>query len=84
MQIKGMIRSVGRSRCVGAVLSCGAHIIGSPEARVDGELPARAGIRGVFDVAFAGVVPLVGETSGGNSWTCCGGGGVGACGGTEG
>lgn len=59
MQIEGMIRSIDRSRCVGAVLSGGAHIIGSSEARVDGGLAASTGIRGVFDIALAGVVPFV-------------------------
>ncbi|KAL9131881.1 MAG: hypothetical protein Q9175_006665 [Cornicularia normoerica] len=77
MQIEGMIRSIDSSRCVGAVLSGGAHIIGSSEARVDGGLAACTGIRGVFDIALAGVVPFVDETSGGGCWACRGGGGGG-------
>lgn len=66
MQIEGMIRSVGGSGCIGAVLSDGAHVVGSFEARVDGRLSACARIGGVFGGALAGIVLFVGETCGGD------------------
>ena len=84
MQIERMVRSISSSCCVGAVLSGGAHIIGSPEARVDGRLAACAGIYRIFCVVLAGIVLFVGKTSGSDCWTCRGGGGVGTCGEPEG
>ena len=80
MQIEGMIRSIGSSRCIGAVLRDGAHIVCSSEARIDGGLATCARICGVLDVALAGVVLLVGEASGCDCWTSCGGGRIGTCG----
>lgn len=84
MQIERMIRSVSSSCCVGAVLCGRTHIIGSPEARVNGRLAACAGIYRVFGVVLAGVVFFVSEAGGGDCWTCCGGGGVDTCGEPEG
>ena len=84
MQIERMIRSISSARCIGAVLSGGAHIVGSPEARVDCGLAVCAGICRVFDVALAGVVLSVDEATGGNCWTWRGGGGVGTRGKSEG
>ena len=83
MQIERMIRSVSSSCCVGAVLSGGAHIIASPEARVDCRLAACAGIYRVFGVVLAGVVLFVGEASGSDCWTCRGDCRVGTCGESE-
>ena len=78
MQIEGMIRAVCSRRRVGAVLGCGAHVVGPFEARVDCRLPPCAGVPGAFGEALAGVVVLVGEIGGGDGGAWCGGGGVGA------
>lgn len=84
VQVEGMIRSVSGRCALCAVLSGGAHVVGSPEARVDGRLAAGAGIGWVFRVVLPGVVLIVGETGGSDCSACCGGGGVGTCGDAEG
>lgn len=84
MQVERVIRPVGGSCCIGAVLSGGAHIVGPFEACVDGRFSARARVVGVLDEALAGVVLFVGETCGGDCRAGCCGGGVSAGGRTDG
>lgn len=83
MQVERVIRPIGRPRRVGAVLSGGAHVVGTSEARVDGGFATCAGIGGVFGEALACVVLFVCEACGGDGRAWCGGCGVGAGGGTE-
>lgn len=84
MQVERVIWSIGGSRCISAILSSSAHIIGSLEARIDSRLSARARVVGILDEALASVVLFVGETCGGDCWARCGGGGIGAGGRTDG
>lgn len=82
MQIEGMIMSIRSAGRVTTVLSGGAHIVDSSEARVDGGLAARAGVHGVFGETLAGVILFEGgaggAAGGADCWAGRAGGGVGA------
>ena len=83
MQVERVIRSIGSSCRISAILSDGAHIAGSSETRIDGGLAACTGICGIFGEALACVVLFVGEACGGDCRARCGGCRVDAGGGTN-